>query len=177
MAGWSPFCFLSRSFIFTPQHELGHRDLPSREGAAGETLWRKQTACVCLYAACMEVDPVRPLCDGCLVAFSLDGAISRTVLVCSEMGKKELEKRPKPLEKKVHLAPKARSQIYNIHLYKESALWFLSLIPSISPFPTSPLLPSLSSRSLTRAEECYPLVAGHPATRRQERRKREPRER
>lgn len=39
----------------------------------------------------------------------------------------------------------------------------LSVIPSIYPSP--PLNPSLSP--LARGEECYPVVAGHRATRRQ----------
>lgn len=129
-----------------------------------------------MFVCCVhQSGPCMATLCGCLVAFSLDVPINRMVLVRNEMGKRA-GKATQQLEKKVHLAPKARSQIYNIHLYKETALWFLFLIPSISPFPTSPLLPSLSSRSLTRTEECYPLVAGHPATRRQERRKREPQE-
>lgn len=42
-AGWSPFCFLSKSFIFAPQQACRHHNLPSRYSLAFE---KKERLCV-----------------------------------------------------------------------------------------------------------------------------------
>lgn len=53
------------------------------------------------------------------------------------------------LEKKLHLVPTARSQIYNITLYKETRCGSFSHSFHLSFFSSPPLLRSLSSRLLT----------------------------
>lgn len=88
----------------------------------------------------------------------------------------------KTLEYKLLLAPSARSQIYNITLSirerererdalcgPHSHSFHLSSSPLLSPpHSTLPSFPLWSlSFPLARDEECYPVVAGHRATRRQ----------
>lgn len=69
-AGWSPFCSLSKSFIFAPQQRCRHRNLPSRYSISFPTVKKKRKqGCVYLYAMCILVDPcVVKLC-GYLVAW------------------------------------------------------------------------------------------------------------
>lgn len=77
----------------------------------------------------------------------------------------------KSLEKESLLASSARSQIYNITLYIRRPAAVPPLIPSICPSPLPPPHPtpllSIPLFPLARGEECYPVVAGHRATRRQ----------
>lgn len=69
-AGWSPFCFLSKSFIFAPQRRRRHHNLPSRYGISLPTVKKeRKRGRVYFNAMCILVDPcVVKLC-GYLVAW------------------------------------------------------------------------------------------------------------
>lgn len=53
-AGWSPFCFLSKSFIYAPQQQQRrHHKLPLRYGISFPTVRKKDSEAVCIWTQCV----------------------------------------------------------------------------------------------------------------------------
>lgn len=175
-AGWSPFCFLSKSFIFAPQQEC--RSAPSSYSIAFPSVRGTEG---CLYLCAMHirvgpcsVSPVRPhrgLSESFVGFLRLRGCDYKEK--CWFVTKRAQGPwKQRTIWRRNYTSPPQRGHRYIASHYKRRPAVVLSLIPSICPLPLLPPSSGPSFLLCIRTEECYPLVAGHHATGRWERRKR-----
>lgn len=140
-AGWSPSCFFSKSLILTPQKD--HRGIMTylKNTALSFHCGKTQHS----YAVCVLVDRVGTCANRKFVFWQNE-----------DMGWWS----DKRLKRKCKVSCNRGQGYIRLLLYKEARCGFF--------FSFLPLVLFLSV--FAHVKECYPLVAGHPATARPERR-------